>query len=654
MNPTLAIQQQMLQTLMQALDVTAAQTLKAGETVDATFLRWVTAPPGQVAGAAPETRPAQPGPGAAMTRATPDAPAAASPAGTPQAASAQNLLAEVRIGTARLLVALGPEQARAAFLHAGATLTLAVEKPARSGVPAEAKLVAIAPAQPATDAAGSGARADIRTPTQAATIEPPARPSLVQAARAAAGPELAAALARQDSFAPLFANLEALASACMAPAARAGIPGAVFEAAIRALGFRLPADTKLTGETLRWAVAQGGSFHEARLLQGQPEAAARDLKSALLSLRAALAEAGAAPRGSIITAQAGQPAEASEPSDGLKARPGAASTQPAPEAASEPPDPAPRMPEPATRVATSRQDHGFRQPEARAAAPLQAEAASAKPPAAGPVASQHPGVAALAADRQAGIQTAAQPGLQPANFPAQPAAQATEQAPSLPGPSLPLPDRPQHPNAADRSAREAAPAPYQVEARAPAPRRDGLPSPQAPAEASIDPVREAPASVLGKLAAQTEAALDRLSLNQYASLPSPIDASAGGPTQRWFVETPLLIDGRTAVLPLEIEEFEEHGGGGAAAARAKEWRVRFALDVEPLGLIHALVTMSRRAVQVAVWAEREDTSRLVRHFASDLQAALTAETFERAEIDVLTGRPRQKAAGAGQFLDRRT
>ncbi len=119
---------------------------------------------------------------------------------------------------------------------------------------------------------------------------------------------------------------------------------------------------------------------------------------------------------------------------------------------------------------------------------------------------------------------------------------------------------------------------------------------------------------------------------------------------RWFVELPLAPGAGAAVLPLEIEE--DRGGGGAGEAKARLWRVRFALDLEPMGLIHALVTMQAKSVSVAVWAEREATSRLVRDFAPDLEAALKEAEFDEAAIDVLSGRPSAPPAMPGRYLDR--
>ncbi len=186
-------------------------------------------------------------------------------------------------------------------------------------------------------------------------------------------------------------------------------------------------------------------------------------------------------------------------------------------------------------------------------------------------------------------------------------------------------------------------------ARPLAPMRDGLPAPQPEAQPRIDPIRQEPAAMLSRLLGDTEAALDRLTLGQYASLP---DQAAAGPLNRWFAELPLMADGRNLVLPLEIEEDEPRPGSTPMAARL--WRVRFALDVEPIGPVHALVTLQGRTVGVSVWAEREGAARLIRDFAPELEAALVAGDFERADIDVLAGKPQARAPGAGQYLDRRS
>lgn len=189
--------------------------------------------------------------------------------------------------------------------------------------------------------------------------------------------------------------------------------------------------------------------------------------------------------------------------------------------------------------------------------------------------------------------------------------------------------------------------------RPPLPRHDGQPVAQGVATVALPPDATS-AQVHKVLTQQTDAALDRLSLSQYASLPASgelarTDASAA---QRWFAEVPLALAQGTAVLPFEIER--DPPKPGSRPGDMPVWRVRFALDGEPLGPLQALVTMQGKAVNVSVWATREDTTRILREAAPGLREALTHETFERAKLEIFTGAPAQPKAAAGQFLDRRS
>ena len=84
------------------------------------------------------------------------------------------------------------------------------------------------------------------------------------------------------------------------------------------------------------------------------------------------------------------------------------------------------------------------------------------------------------------------------------------------------------------------------------------------------------------------------------------------------------------------------------------WRIRFALDVEPMGPLQAVVTLQGRDVGVSIWAEREETSQLLRGAAPSLEGALLDADFASGAIDIHTGQPRVMQPTAGQFLDRRS
>ncbi|MCV9935798.1 flagellar hook-length control protein FliK [Boseaceae bacterium BT-24-1] len=192
----------------------------------------------------------------------------------------------------------------------------------------------------------------------------------------------------------------------------------------------------------------------------------------------------------------------------------------------------------------------------------------------------------------------------------------------------------------------------QTPARArPAPPRDGLLTPQPAAEPSLTSAAR-PAMIAQTLFGQAEAALDRIALAQYASLPQEAARLDQQPPARWLTEIPLALPNGTAVLPLEIER--DPPQPGSATPDAPLWRVRFALDVEPLGALQGVVTLQGRAIGVSFWAEREETSRLLRQATPDLETSLLRSRFDSAEFEVFTGHPQQARASAGQFLDRRS
>jgi hypothetical protein len=208
---------------------------------------------------------------------------------------------------------------------------------------------------------------------------------------------------------------------------------------------------------------------------------------------------------------------------------------------------------------------------------------------------------------------------------------------------------PPRPAASSGPTPQAQSAPPQPAALPPPPLREAGPQLQAFHEPPVD--LPAPA-LLAKTLESTQGALDRIALGQYASLPAPSDMAQPGLIQRWAVELPLLLEGRAGALPLEIEEEEPREGPAQSRAAGKLWRVRFALDGEELGPVHAVVTMQGKAVGVTVWAARPETSRLFRAFAPDLEGALRDGAFERAEVEVLAGRPQARPAAPGRFLDR--
>lgn len=186
--------------------------------------------------------------------------------------------------------------------------------------------------------------------------------------------------------------------------------------------------------------------------------------------------------------------------------------------------------------------------------------------------------------------------------------------------------------------------------RAAPPRRDGPLLPQAATEPTLAP-GEKPLAIAETLLDQTEAALDRIKLGQYASLPlEPPRQDGSQPAQRWLAEIPLAFQHGTAILPLQVER--EAPRRSAEGVSAPLWRIRFALDVEPMGPLQGIVTLQGRNVGVTLWAEREATTHLLRGAAPGLESALLHADFASGAVDIHTGQPRVMQPTAGQFLDR--
>ncbi|SDF90295.1 flagellar hook-length control protein FliK [Bosea robiniae] len=187
-------------------------------------------------------------------------------------------------------------------------------------------------------------------------------------------------------------------------------------------------------------------------------------------------------------------------------------------------------------------------------------------------------------------------------------------------------------------------------ARLAPPRRDGPLALQPAVEPTLHPA-EKPLVIAETLLDQTEAALDRIKLAQYASLPlEPTRQDGTQAAQRWLAEIPIAFHQGTAILPLQVER--DAPRRDAQGVSPPLWRIRFALDVEPMGPLQGVVTLQGRDVGVSIWAEREETSQLLRGAAPGLEGALLDADFASGVIDIHTGQPRVMQPTAGQFLDR--
>jgi hypothetical protein len=450
------------------------------------------------------------------------------------------------------------------------------------------------------------------------------------------------AVVRQGSLAPLLADLEQAAG-------NPDLPPPVQTAIRQVLALRTRTDPPPTAADVKQALARSGLFLEAKLPTAAPSArpAAQDLKAALLVLRQVLsawagpppaAPQGAAPPQPVAVApQAPLQIEAEAAAQGAPVLPAAPDGEPP--VSSTQSGPAPLTP----RAATPAPPASSATPEAApfdAAPPTPAQTPPAQgartlgqPPAQPPVA------AATARPPVAAPQTPPPAPLPEAHTPASLPAQIAEASRSPPSAA---PDRP---------------APPQPDAAAtlPPPYRNG-PTRAQPPEAPGLPAQAAPAVLAQRLLHETDAALARQELHQLASLPLASDAVGGGRVDgpKWMFEVPFATPQGSAVAQFEISR---DGGGGETyvGAGTAVWSARFSFDMEPMGPVHAHVTLTGAKAGVTLWAEREPTVARLRAQEESLNAALRTAAFE-PEVAVRPGAPPRAAPtpAPGQFVDRAT
>ena len=485
--------------------------------------------------------------------------------------------------------------------------------------------------KPAAGAKATATHGPAAPAAPAAPVETPAAPT--PAPPAAASPAQAVDIARtasagrQASMAPLFADLEpALASSAL--------PAPVKAALRQILALQMPMDRPPTGETVARAVAQSGLFLEAHLAAADG-APGPDLKAALLTLRQALA----APDKATANPAPSSPAERAvtrEP----------ASAPPSPARAGAPASP-PATPAPTAPLLLRGIDQAL--VRASAAAPLAADLARALETPALPA----PVRAAIA---QVLAQTAAQ--TQPPNAQAptaqpvasqQPGTRAATPAPLALPPALPPAESegppPPELKAALVALRQALASPDVERGPSPPPRaapsappsREAATGAQAPAASSLPDHADA-ATITQALTRGVEQAVARQTLHQLASLPD-------GAAQAWMFELPLATPRGTAVAQFEIER---DGPGSAEQDGADGWRVRFSIDMEPLGPLHVHLHAGGGRASVNVWAERPESLAPLRSLGGELSRAL------QAEVRFQAGAPSQPVPQPGRFLDAST
>ncbi|PVM88928.1 hypothetical protein DDF62_13480 [Caulobacter radicis] len=445
----------------------------------------------------------------------------------------------------------------------------------------------------------------------------------------------------QGGMAPLLADLERVSTSSQAPVL-------VRQAAANMLALRSPIDGAVTAGEIRQAFGRSGLFMESRLAEEAPgpgaaPLAAKDLKAAMLVLRAAVASWSAQTGPAPSTA-------ASTPSTPSQAVGAAPQQVPTPQGIAANPLALPTSPQLPASTAAPLQT--TTQAQAQSSSPAAAAPEAKTPPPAmpgpgpgpsdaaaeSPVARFLAAVAPPPAPRQAAQPAAALLVL------AQEAAAGFEDAPVVrqpPSALVPL-----------------APPP----GKGPPPPFAGGPVVAQPATSSTLAPNAHPALVAQQLTKGVDAALARQELLQAASLPErvdvarPVDGRAvedkAGP--RWVFDVPFATPQGSAVAQFEISR--DGGGGGAAGgvAEARTWKVRFSLDVEPMGRIDAQLALTGERARVSLWAERPEAMARLRGGEEMLNAALREAALEPEVAFYAAAPPPAPPAAPGRFLDQAT
>lgn len=171
------------------------------------------------------------------------------------------------------------------------------------------------------------------------------------------------------------------------------------------------------------------------------------------------------------------------------------------------------------------------------------------------------------------------------------------------------------------------------------PLRGSLPEGQRPAASTIG-AAATPSEVALILADRTESALARILLLQVASLPGGADAGRPDAPLQTMVEVPLRLGAETAVMQMMVIRDESEGHGDRRTGPAgRSWTLRFSMDAEPLGPVHAAVRWQAGHVAVQLWAERDGTADRLAAARTALSDALEASAFAIDELSITAGRP---------------
>jgi hypothetical protein len=153
-----------------------------------------------------------------------------------------------------------------------------------------------------------------------------------------------------------------------------------------------------------------------------------------------------------------------------------------------------------------------------------------------------------------------------------------------------------------------------------------------------------------------EGMLARLKLLQAASM--PVETARGDMPQRadgtapfsMSFEIPLQFGQSQSAIAFQVEDEGSNSDIGDARSG---WRLRFALDLEPTGPLHSLVTLKDSRLGVSLWSENKETVAEFEDAKIQLESTLRELGFDIETVRIIHGKPiaSMQDKRAGLFLD---
>lgn len=157
----------------------------------------------------------------------------------------------------------------------------------------------------------------------------------------------------------------------------------------------------------------------------------------------------------------------------------------------------------------------------------------------------------------------------------------------------------------------------------------------------LKPLTEEEGEDLETLLKLASSALARLQTHQLSSLMQSESLPDGRQVNTWQMEVPMRHG--EGVLPLQVRIQQEESRGEREQEQAREsiWRLDLSFDLDPLGPLQVQAMLAPLGLSSQLWAERENTVRLIDRELGHLRERLQNAGFTVRELCCHRGKPPQ-------------